>query len=504
MEESPLKKKRRPEEVKDLHDWIHVDRLHRQGVAIKEIARRMHMSKNTVKRLLKQREEPKYQRRTKRTKVDPYKEKIKNWYLEDGFIGTRIYEELQKIGYTGGINPVYRYLRELKEAKQAIPLKATVRFETQPADQAQFDWSPYKMVIGKEIKIVICFTLILAFSRMKAMVFSLLEDSDSIYEAIQELFEDLGGVTLEILIDNPKALVIEHPRKGEPRLNIDALHLATHLGTEFNPCIPARAQTKGKIEKPYQYIEEHFIKGNTFQNMTELNKSGKEFMEKCNGKLHGTTRRIPSLSWQEEQQYLLPLPKRRLMKSGLKARKVSLDSLVSIEGKKYSVPVEYVGKELQYRIVYGYKIELYDQFTQKIREYDLGNCTNAVTHIDEDYVPIMTKAPKSIPEVKRQFTAIFENGTDFWEAAGRQLQQPAYHAREVLKLRELCTEETLDKVLAYCMEHAIYEIDDIKNLLKTKYLEIVMDEDHTASQLIARRKTFARELSYYEMGGDQK
>jgi transposase len=155
--------------VKDLHDWINVKRLYKQGVKIKQIAVRLNMSKNTVKNLLKKAEAPKYERRAAKTKVDPYKDKIKEWHLEDSFIGTRIYEELQKIGYTGGINPVYRYLRQLEDEKRQFPLNATSRFETPAGEQAQFDWSPYQMVIGNEIRKVICFTMILSNSRRKAI-----------------------------------------------------------------------------------------------------------------------------------------------------------------------------------------------------------------------------------------------------------------------------------------------------------------------------------------------
>ncbi len=51
--------------------------------------------------------------------------------------------------------------------------------------------------------------MILAASRKKAVCFSLKADADAIYEAIQELFDDLGGVTLELLIDNPKSLLLK-------------------------------------------------------------------------------------------------------------------------------------------------------------------------------------------------------------------------------------------------------------------------------------------------------
>jgi hypothetical protein len=48
-------------------------------------------------------------------------------------------------------------------------------------------------------------------------------------------------VTQELIIDNPKALVIENDGKNEPEFNLNALRLATHLGTELNPCMPYRA-----------------------------------------------------------------------------------------------------------------------------------------------------------------------------------------------------------------------------------------------------------------------
>lgn len=332
-------------EVKDVHDWIAVKRLFKKGVKIKQIARQLKMSKNTVKKLLKQESEPQYQRQKYPTKIDPYKEQIQTWYIspEYDFIGTRIFKELKKIGYQGSSGPVYRYLRTLKEQKREISRKATKRVETPVGDQAQFDWSPYKMVIGNEIREVYCFSMILAASRMKSMVFSLTQDGSAIYESIQELFNDLGGVTKELLIDNPKALVIEHKAGKEPKFNIDALRMATHLGIELNPCHPYRAKTKGKIEKPYQYIEEQFIKGNTFTNITELNIAGKEFMRQWCKQLHCTTKRIPEEFYQEELPHLMPLPSKKFIAKSLTKRKVSLDSLVSIDAKKYSVPVKYVG-----------------------------------------------------------------------------------------------------------------------------------------------------------------
>ena len=488
--------------MKDVHDWINVKRMYKHGVNISQIARRMNISRNTVKKLLKQESEPKYKRTRTRSKIDIYKEKIKAWFLEDDFIGTRIHEELVGLGYTGSINPIYRYLRTLKDDKNGISKKATVRIETPPGDQAQFDWSPYKMVIGNEIRNVICFTMILASCREKSIVFSLTEDADAIYEAIQELYEDLGGVSAELIIDNPKSLVIENEKGSEIKFNIDALRLAAHLGTELNPCNCYRARTKGKIEKPYQYIDNHFIKGNSFKTMTELNMAGKEFMRKWNRKVHGTTKRIPSEAHREELLYLSPLPGKRFIKGILEKRKVSPDSLVSIDGKKYSLPVRYVDRYVQYRIVYGFRIEIYDMDMNFIQAYDTDSTLNDVTRLDEHYEAIANRVPKSIPEVRRRFKSTFKNGEAFLELASKVLDQPAYHARQILKLNELYTQESLDRILEYCIRNCIFDIDGIKTVLKEKYVEIVLgDKVGSPDGGITGGHSLARDLSYYEGGG---
>lgn len=490
--------------MRDVQDWITAKRLFKRGVKIKQIAKQLKISKNTVKKLLKHETEPKYIRDVYLTKIDPFKEQVKNWYLspEYDFIGTRIYKELVKIGYIGSIGPVYRFLKALKDEKSEISKKATVRIETPPGDQAQFDWSPYKMVIDNEIKEVYCFTMVLCTCRMKSIVFSLTCDAEAIYEAIQELFEDLGGVTQELIIDNPKSLVIENDGENEPIFNLSALRLATHLGTELNPCNPYRARTKGKIEKPYQYIEEQFVKGNTFKTMAELNIAGKEFVRNWCKQIHGTTRRIPEEFFKEEQPYLLPLPKKRFIKETLIKRSVSLDSLVSIDTNKYSVPVKYVGKEVQYRIVYGYRIEIYGMKMELIEAPEVMNGKNEVFRIDDHYIPISSKIPKSIPEIKRQFGKTFRSGELYLEIASKVLQQPSYHARQILKLTELYTVESLNKILDYCVKNSIYDIEAIKGVLKEKYIEIVMEEQIGKSGTPSgTTNSLARDLSYYEGGG---
>src|SRR5665647_2400135 len=91
--------------------------MYNKGVPIKQIERELNMSKNTVKSLIKKDVEPKYVRAISPTIIDEYKDIIRKWYLDKdyNFNGTRIYNELCKLKYTGTINTIYRYLDILNE-----------------------------------------------------------------------------------------------------------------------------------------------------------------------------------------------------------------------------------------------------------------------------------------------------------------------------------------------------------------------------------------------------
>jgi hypothetical protein len=246
-----------------------------------------------------------------------------------------------------------------------------------------------------------------------------------------------------------------------------------HIGTELNACQPYRARTKGKIEKPYQYIEEQFIKGSSFDSMEELNEEGKSFIAQWNEEVHGTTKRIPNEMYEEEKHTLLPLKNTRFMHVDLKDRKVSLDSLVSVDGNKYSVPVKYVDKIVKIRVVYGYKLEIYNRSMKLISVHSFQKDKRNPFRKEEHYAPITQPVSKSIPEIKRQFESTFNNGQDYLIEASKVLQQPSYHAREILKLKDMYHTENLDMILEYSIQNGKFKINEIKEIIREKYLEIV-------------------------------
>ena len=127
-----------------------------------------------------------------------------------------ILRELQQKGYKGS----YSILREYITPKRALrPSRATVRFETPPGKQMQSDWAELRTLIaGVDTKVFFCVNE-LGHSRAMHIWAALSLDAHHTFEAMVRAFEYFGGIPAQVLVDNQKAAVIEHPREGEIRFN---------------------------------------------------------------------------------------------------------------------------------------------------------------------------------------------------------------------------------------------------------------------------------------------
>lgn len=494
--------------MKDLKDWAAVQKVYKQTKSKRATASILGIARNTVKRLLELSEPPKYQRTVYGTKVDAYKEQIIEWRCAPFcFNGTRIFRELKKRGYTGSIGPIYRFLHKVDEdVGESISKKATVRHESPPGDQAQFDWAEYEAMVGGRYQKVYCFSMILAASRKKAVCFSLKVDADAIYEAIQELFEAMGGVTLELLIDNPKALVIENNPKSEEEIkyNPHALMMAKHLGTELNACPCYWPRKKGKVERPFNYISEQFIKGNVFATMEELNRRGKTFMEEWCNETHTTTKRIPNQHYLlEEKQLLQPLPKTWYRTRQLQKRIVSPDGYINIDSNKYSLPVKYVGKTVMFRIIYGFRIEIHDAGENFIMHLEASDGKHRILTDPAHYEPIAPKVSTSIPQIRRDFTARYKNGARYLEAAGRKFDQPTHFARKIMELQELYDDQILDYFIGIAVDADKMDIKSFRALLRDynndkRTVTCEQADNNIQEGAGSGDVSLTRECSYYE------
>ena len=143
-------------------------------------------------------------------------------------------------GYPGGYGQVKRYVRAVRPRD---PVEPVVRFETPPGHQAQVDFAEFRLPWGKRHALIV----VLGYSRRMWLRFYERQTMMVVIRGIEESFPYLGGVPVELLFDQMKAVVIADGRAegGCVVANPEFRGFSDHWGFRIRTCRPYRAQTKG-------------------------------------------------------------------------------------------------------------------------------------------------------------------------------------------------------------------------------------------------------------------
>lgn len=317
-----------------------------QGKSISEVSRETGISRNTIKKYLKEGEQS-HKSKGKRlgSKLDSFKELIDH-LLKQGIYNCQvIFERLQEFGYQGGISIVKDYVKGKRPpAIKVAP--AVKRYESKPGQQAQMDWGimKYRDLSG-EVRKVAVFVIVLGFSRTRYIEFSRRCDIWSLLRCLVHAFEYFGGIPQTILTDRMKT-VIESTDHGKPVWQEKFHHFATEMGFVPKVCRVRRPQTKGKVERLVHYVRDNFMPGRQFTDFGDLQSQAISWCDKVNQRKHATTGEKPMVLLKKEQ--LKPLPESNLYERyRWEPRRVDRECFVSFDGVKYGVPWRYCGQELK-------------------------------------------------------------------------------------------------------------------------------------------------------------
>lgn len=294
---------------------IHV--LKAQGLSLREIARRLGVSRNTVTRHLALQDLPRYkQREARATKLEPFHDFIRERMqaaAPDWIAAPALLRELQARGYRGQLRSLQAFMQLHKPVSTPDPV---VRFETAPGQQMQCDF----VVFRRGADPLYAFTATLGYSRWRWARFTTNERAETLIACHHALFETLGGVPREILYDNAKTIVDTRDAyaQGEHRWHSGMLDLAKRYGFIPRLCRPYRAQTKGKVERFHRYLRGNFYvpltswlkqSGLVLDVDTANAEVGKWLRDVANQRVHPVTGAAPVVLFeQRERATLQPLP----------------------------------------------------------------------------------------------------------------------------------------------------------------------------------------------------
>jgi len=289
--------------------------LSRQGKSIREIARMLDVSRNTVRRYLRSEGLPRYQRETRSSKLDSYKQYIDERVkaaAPDWIPATVLLRELRALGYAGGYSILKDHLVTLRPVAKSELL---IRFETDPGRQMQADFATIRR--GRDRLAVFIATL--GWSRATYVEFVSDERLETLLGCHERAFYFFGGVPREVLYDNMRTVVTDRDRYGPGlhRYNRTFLDFAHHHGFLPRLCRPYRAKTKGKVERFIGYLRGSFYiplasrlrpEGLRVDRDTANARVGTWLREVANARVHATTGEVPLVRLELERERLQPMP----------------------------------------------------------------------------------------------------------------------------------------------------------------------------------------------------
>jgi transposase len=238
------------------------------------------------------------------TRLDAFKPIIEARLAEyPRLSGTRLFAECRAAGYTGGITQLREYVRRLRP-----PPEPVVRYETPPGRQGQVDFAHCRFPWGKRYALVVT----LGHSRLLWVQFYPRQDLRTLLHGLESCFAWWGGVPMELLFDQMRAVLTRDERLqgGSLVKNLEFLRFSRHYGFRVRVCRPYRAKTKGKVERPIRYLRDNFLYGRTFLSDADLNAQVLDWLTgTANVRTHGTTGLVPASVFETvERACLLPVP----------------------------------------------------------------------------------------------------------------------------------------------------------------------------------------------------
>jgi transposase len=279
----------------------------------------------------------------------------------------------------------------------AASKKATLRIKRKPGELMEVNWVGDTLAVldeasGEPIKAYVFVACLPCSLYSYAEAFPDMKSNHWI-EAHVHAYSFFGGITRILVPDNLKAGVIKNTRT-ELVLNRSYHEMAEHYGTAIIPARPVSPKDKPNAEGTVGVIETWILaalRNRRFFSFEELNiairQKLQEFNEKPFQKKKGS--RLSAFE-EEEKDFLMPLPASSYETAVWSKATIQPDYLITVGDCKYSVPYEFIGKEVEIRA------------TEKSIEVFFQN-NRIASHVRKNYSPDPIYVPEHMPENHRRY-----------------------------------------------------------------------------------------------------
>jgi len=448
-----------------------------EGLSIRAIGKRLHHSRRLIRKAIDHAQPEGYRLKQERpaTVLAPYKLKIEELIKESDqsprkqrYTGHKIYQLLQAEGYSGGEGSVHNYVSQQRKTKKHRQAYLPLEFEA--GQDAQVDWGEVVAEIGGERQKVQIFVMHMNHSKVRFVVAFPFQKQEAFFEGHIQAFHFMGGVPRRITYDNLKTAVYR-VLEGHNRQEQNAFTaFRSYYLFESRYCTPAQGHEKGGVESDVGYAQRNFFapipKAKDFAALnTMLHQACLNDMQR---RVRGETDTVAEV-WQSEKSMLLPLSQVDYPACTSHVVKVNPYSQIVFETNRYSVPTEYVGKQLALR-AYPFRVEVLS-LAQVVTEHPRCFLREQDILDPFHYLGLLEQRPGAFEHAIpiRQWRQNWSADYEGLLSALRQSKPDGSGVREfiaVLKLHRTNPPETVNRAVQQALELGAAHLDGVQLCLR--------------------------------------
>ena len=335
-------------DVIEVEDWAEIRRLCRaEGLSIKEITRRVGVSRNTVRSALRADGPPAYERASKPWAVDAFEPAIRALLLEHPRMPATVIAE--RIGWGRSMTQLKLRVGELR--RLFVPPDPVQRTNYLPGELAQWDlWFPAADVpVGvDQVARPPVLVGVAGYSRWLVGRMIPSRQAHDILCGHLACLVELGGVPKVGVYDNEAALAARHGGRAKPTEAFDRFRGVLGMGAVF--CKPGDPEAKGLVERANRYLETSFLPGRSFTDVADFNAQLAGWLGKANRRQHRTLRCRPVDRVVEDRRSMMAFPP-VLPDPALRfSTRIARDHHVRVDTCDYSVHPKAIGRRVEVRV----------------------------------------------------------------------------------------------------------------------------------------------------------
>jgi transposase len=334
--------------VLSVEDWAEIRRLRRaEGMPIKQIARVMGVSKNTVKRALAADGPPRYQRVARGSVVDPVEPRIRELLQAWPTMPATVIAE--RIGWQHSLTVLKDRVRELRPVY--LPPDPASRTAYAAGEVAQCDlWFP-------NVTLPVGFGQVRTATRLPVLVMvtgyarwlcaRLLPSrvAEDLFAGWWQLLQGLGAVPRVLVWDGEAA--VGQRRRRTTILTEQAHGFRGVLGAKIHICDPGDPEAKGLVERANGYLETSFLPGRTFHGPADFNAQLAGWLALVNQRRRRVLGCAPADRIDADRAAMLPLPPVAPVTGWRASLRLPRDHYVRLDGNDYSIHPAVIGRRVQ-------------------------------------------------------------------------------------------------------------------------------------------------------------